>query len=147
MYNLARRQAEVEILPLAQAENLGVINYSPLGGGLLTGKYGVGRRPEAGRIIDQQRYTDRYSLASDYETADRFTAFAAERGVTPATLAVAWTMSHPAVTAPIIGARNLTQLEDSLAALAVDMTPELRDQVSALAPTPPPATDRTEVQK
>jgi aryl-alcohol dehydrogenase-like predicted oxidoreductase len=147
MYNLARRQAEVEILPLARAENLGVISYSPLGGGLLTGKYGVGKRPEAGRIVDNQRYIDRYSLASDYETADRFTAFAGERGVTPATLAVAWTMSHPAVTAPIIGARNLTQLEDSLAALTVDMTPELRDQVSALAPAPPPATDRTEVQK
>ncbi|MBO0801529.1 MAG: aldo/keto reductase [Nocardiopsaceae bacterium] len=146
MYNLVRRQAEVEILPLARAENLGVISYSPLGGGLLTGKYGTGKRPETGRIVEHQRYIARYSLDSDYETADRFTAFAAARDVKPATLAVAWTMAHPAITAPIIGARNLTQLEDSLDALKVDMTPELREEISALSPTPPPATDRTETQ-
>ncbi|MCL2582745.1 MAG: aldo/keto reductase [Streptosporangiales bacterium] len=147
MYNLVRRQAEVEILPLARAENLGVIPYSPLGGGLLTGKYGTGKRPGTGRIVENDRYTARYSLDSDYETADRFTAFAADRGVKPATLAVAWIMANPAITAPIIGARNLTQLEDSLDALDVDMTPELREQVSALSPTPPPATDRTETQR
>jgi aryl-alcohol dehydrogenase-like predicted oxidoreductase len=144
MYNLVRRQAEVEIFPLARAANLGVISYSPLGGGLLTGKYGVGKRPEAGRIVESELYKDRYSLDSDFATADRFTAFAAERGVRPATLAVAWAMGHPAMTAPIIGARNLTQLEDSLAALDVDMTEELRDQVSALSPAPAPANDRTE---
>jgi aryl-alcohol dehydrogenase-like predicted oxidoreductase len=144
MYNLVRRQAEVEILPLARAANLGVISYSPLGGGLLTGKYGAARRPDAGRLIENQLYIDRYAQSSDYETADRFTAFAAEAGLTPAALAVAWVMANPAVTAPIIGARNLSQLEDSLAALDVDMTADLRASVSALSATPPPATDRTE---
>jgi aryl-alcohol dehydrogenase-like predicted oxidoreductase len=54
-------------------------------------------------------------------------------------------MGHPGVTAPIVGARNLEQLEGSLEALDVDMTPELRQQISALSPTPPPATDRSEV--
>ena len=147
MYNLVKRQAEVEILPLARAANLGVINYSPLGGGLLTGKYGLGKRPDTGRLVDNDRYADRYGEDSDYATADRFTALAAEAGIKPATLAVAWTMSHPAVTAPIIGARNLAQLEDSLAALDVDMTPELRDRITAVSPTPPPATDRTETLK
>jgi aryl-alcohol dehydrogenase-like predicted oxidoreductase len=147
MYNLVRRQAEVEILPLAQAANLGVISYSPLGGGLLTGKYGSARRPDAGRLVESQLYIDRYAQSSDYETADRFTTFAAESGVTPATLAVAWVMAHPAVTAPIIGARNLRQLEDSLAALDVAMTPDLRAAISALSATPPPATDRTETLK
>ena len=147
MYNLVRRQAEVEILPLARAAGLGVISYSPLGGGLLTGKYGSGRRPDSGRIVENARYADRYSLDSDYTTADQFTAFAREQRVQPATLAVAWAMSHPDVTAPIIGARNLSQLEDSLAALDVPMTPELRDSISALSATPPPATDRTETQK
>jgi aryl-alcohol dehydrogenase-like predicted oxidoreductase len=144
MYNLVRRQAEVEILPLAQAERIGVITYSPLGGGLLTGKYGAGKRPQSGRLVENARYVDRYSLESDFATADRFTAFAHEIGVKPATLAVAWAMSHPAVTAPIIGARNLVQLEDSLAALDVEMTDELRDQIAQLSPTPAPATDRTE---
>lgn len=147
MYNLVRRQVEVEILPLARAAGLGVITYSPLGGGLLTGKYGSGRRPDSGRIVDSALYAERYSLDSDYTTADAFTAFAREQRVHPATLAVAWAMSNPDVTAPIIGARNLTQLEDSLAALDVEMTPELRDSISALSATPPPATDRTETLK
>ncbi|WP_284981397.1 aldo/keto reductase [Arthrobacter sp. efr-133-TYG-118] len=147
MYNLVKRQAEVEILPLAQAENMGVITYSPLGAGLLTGKYGAGKRPESGRLVENARYADRYGVESDLTTADRFTAFARESGIKPATLAVAWAMSHPAVTAPITGARNLEQLEESLAALDVGMTAELRDRISALSPTPAPATDRTEVLK
>ena len=147
MYNLVRRQAEVEILPLAEAQKMGVVTYSPLGGGLLTGKYGTGKRPESGRLVENARYADRYGLQTDYATADRFMAFAQEIGVTPATLAVAWAMSHPAVTAPIIGARNLAQLEDSLTALNVEMTGELREKISALSPAPPPATDRTETLK
>jgi aryl-alcohol dehydrogenase-like predicted oxidoreductase len=145
MYNLVRRQAEVEILPLAQAANLGVISYSPLGGGLLTGKYGATKRPGSGRLVESKLYINRYSYDSDFATAEAFTEFAAAAGVAPATLAVAWVMSHPGITAPIIGARNLTQLEGSLAALDLEMTPELRAQVSALSATPPPPTDRTEV--
>jgi aryl-alcohol dehydrogenase-like predicted oxidoreductase len=137
----------VEILPLAQAANLGVVPYSPLGGGLLTGKYGPGTRPDAGRLVDNPMYTDRYSQDSDFQVAERFTAFARELGVAPAALGVAWVMSHPAVTAPIIGARNLEQLEGSLAALELDMTPQLRATIAALSPTPPPAHDRTETQK
>jgi aryl-alcohol dehydrogenase-like predicted oxidoreductase len=147
MYSLVRRQVEVEILPLAQAAHLGVVPYSPLGGGLLTGKYGPGTRPDAGRLVDNPMYTDRYSQDSDFQVAERFTAFARELGVAPAALGVAWVMSHPAVTAPIIGARNLEQLEGSLAALELDMTPQLRATIAALSPTPPPAHDRTETQK
>lgn len=144
MYNLAKRQAEVELLPLAQAENLAVTPYSPLGGGLLTGKYGVDRKPGKGRLVDVGFYSKRYSLDQYYETADRFTAHAKDRGIDPATLGVAWVMTHPAVTAPIIGARNLEQLETSLAAVELDMTPEWREEISALSPAPPPATDRLE---
>jgi aryl-alcohol dehydrogenase-like predicted oxidoreductase len=94
--------------------------------------------------VEDKRYTDRYGLDSDYATADAFTAFAAEAGVKPATLAVAWVMAHPAVTAPIIGARNLSQLADSLAAVDLDMPPALRAEISALSATPAPANDRTE---
>ena len=144
MYNLAKRQAEVELLPLAQAENLAVVPYGPLGGGLLTGKYGVGRKPEAGRLVDVGFYSQRYSLDQYYETADRFGAHAAQRSVSPATLGVAWVMTHPAVTAPILGARNLEQLEALLAAAELEMTPEWREEITALSPAPPPATDRLE---
>ena len=146
MYNLAKRQAEVEILPLAQSEQLGVIPYSPLGGGLLTGKYGVGKRPDSGRIIEKENYAKRYSLDVYYEVAERFTQCAADKGVHPVTLAVAWVKSHPAITAPIIGGRNLEQLAPSLAAADFEMDDALRDELSALSPTPPPATDRLETQ-
>ncbi|UOF91973.1 aldo/keto reductase [Fodinisporobacter ferrooxydans] len=147
MYNLVKRQAEVEILPLAVSEQLGVISYSPLGGGLFTGKYGVNKRPEQGRLVQEKRYTDRYGDEMNFVVADWFTAHAAKRGINPSTLAVAWVMFNPAITAPIIGARNVEQLEDSLAALDVDMTPEWRDEISALSVTPQPATDRGEVLK
>lgn len=147
MYNLVKRQAEVEILPMARSENLGVIPYSPLGGGLLTGKYGRSKRPDSGRLVDNARYADRYGRDSDYATAELFTEHARERGVAPATLAVAWAMAHPGVTAPIIAGRDLTQLTDSLAALDVELTAEQRDEISALSPTPPPATDRAETRR
>jgi aryl-alcohol dehydrogenase-like predicted oxidoreductase len=143
MYNLVKRQAEVEILPMALSENLGVIPYSPLGGGLLTGKYGTSRRPASGRLIDNKMYRARYTDWA-YDVAERFTDFAQSHGFTPASLAVAWVAGHPAVTAPIIGARNLTQLEDSLKALEIKLTLELRAEISALSPEPPLATDREE---
>ena len=144
MYNLAKRQAEVEILPMAAAESLGVIPYSPLGGGLLTGKYGLTRRPETGRIVQNDSYRRRYADPACYATAERFVAHADSRGMHPATLAAAWVMNHPAVTAPIIGARNLEQLEPSIAAADLEMTPEQRAEISALSPEPPLPTDRAE---
>ena len=144
MYNLAKRQAEVEILPLAHAEGVGVISYSPLGGGLLTGKYGVDRRPETGRVVQNKMYAARYGDPINYEVADRLTAYAQAHSQHPATLAVAWVMAHPAITAPIIGARNVEQLAPSLAAAEIKMTPEWRAELSALSPAPPPATDRSE---
>ncbi len=147
MYNLVKRQAEVEILPVAQAENLAVITYSPLGGGLLTGKYGVSRRPASGRLVDDEMYQARYGADWVYQVADRFVGFARERGFDPVALAVAWAGSHPAVTAPIIGARNVEQLEHSLSAAAIKMTPALRAEISVLSPAPPPATDRSEAME
>jgi len=89
-------------------------------------------------------YMRRYGDPTYYGIAERFSAHARERGVHPATLAVAWVMSHPAITAPIVGARDVEQLEASLAAPDVQMTPEWRGEISALSVEPPPATDRTE---
>ncbi|NHN31072.1 aldo/keto reductase [Paenibacillus agricola] len=145
MYNIVKRQAEVEILPLAESEQVGVISYSPLGGGLLTGKYNGGK-PDTGRLVDVKMYSERYGDELYYDVAARFAAHAAKREVHPASLAVAWVMSHPAITAPIIGARSLEQLEPSLAALEVAMTPEWRKEIDALSITPPLATDRKEEQ-
>lgn len=144
MYNLTKRQAEVELLPMAMEEGLGVIPYSPLGGGLLSGKYGLDARPSQGRLVENAMYQRRYGEPQHYEVAERFTAYANSRGLHPATLAVAWVMSHPAVTAPIIGARTVAQLEPSLAAAELAMTPAWRAEISALSIEPPVATDRTE---
>jgi aryl-alcohol dehydrogenase-like predicted oxidoreductase len=144
MYNLAKRQAEVEILPMAQSEGLAVFPYSPLGGGLLSGRYGASERPAEGRLSTWEIYRVRYGATGYYDLADRFRALASEHGAHPVSLAIAWVMSHPAVTAPLIGARNLAQLAPALAAGDVAMTDDLRAAISALSPTPPPATDRNE---
>ena len=144
MYNLVKRQAEVEILPLAAEEQLGVITYSPVGGGLLSGKYGRDRQPEAGRLVDNAKYGTRYGQGWMTEVAADFTEFAADLGAHPVTLAVAWAGTNAAVTAPIIGARSVEQLEPALAALDFAMDDDLRGRVSALGPAPAPATDRLE---
>ena len=144
MYNLLKRQAEVEILPQAQAENLAVIPYSPLGGGLLTGKYSPSAKPDAGRIVDNKMYATRYGAPHNFEVAERFVALAEARGLHPASLAIAWVASHPAVTAPLIGARNLDQLEPCLAAADIAIDEALRHEISALSAAPAPATDRNE---
>jgi aryl-alcohol dehydrogenase-like predicted oxidoreductase len=147
MYNLVKRQAEVEILPMALANNVGVIPYSPVGGGLLSGKYGGGKKPDQGRFLVNKMYQARYGDEAVQETASRFTEFCEKRHFHPVSLAVAWVGSHPAVTAPIIGARNVEQLEASLKSVDINMTPELRAEVSALSPAPPLATDRSEEAK
>ncbi len=144
MYNLTKRQVEVEILPLALAEELAVTPYSPLGGGLLTGKYDTQNKPDAGRLVENSMYTKRYGEDYYFEIAEKFTEYAKGRGVHPATLAVAWVLANPAVTAPIIGARNLEQLEASLDAVDVEMTMPQWLEISALSYTPPLATDRSE---
>jgi aryl-alcohol dehydrogenase-like predicted oxidoreductase len=144
MYNLVKRQAESEILPLAESEGLGVLPYSPLAGGLLSGKYGPGRRPETGRLVTNKVYATRYGDPLNYEVAGRFAALARERGFDPAALAVAWVAAHPAVTAPLVGARSTAQLAPLLLAGDIPMTPALRAEIAALSPEPAPATDRSE---
>ncbi|MFC0470419.1 aldo/keto reductase [Halalkalibacter kiskunsagensis] len=89
-------------------------------------------------------YTKRYSNEVNYDIAERFSAYAKEREVHPASLAIAWVMAHKGVTAPIIGARNLEQLEVALASLDLQMTQEWRNEISNLSVAPLLATDRAE---
>jgi aryl-alcohol dehydrogenase-like predicted oxidoreductase len=144
MYNLVKRQAEVELLPLAQSEQLGVIAYNPLGAGLLTGKYTQGAKPQSARIADKEQYNKRYSNPVYYEIAERLVNYAKAAGVSPVTLAISWVRAHPAVTAPIIGARNVDQLKDSLAAADFVMSAEMREEITMLSVSPGNATDRLE---
>lgn len=144
MYNIVKRQAEVEILPLAQAENIGVAAYNPLGGGLLTGKYGQKIKSSKNRLGRVEIYKKRYGDNWMLDAATRYETFARDNGLNPVSLAVAWVASHPGVTSPIMGARNVEQLEDSLKSLEIDMTKELYQKIAMLTPAPSPATDRTD---
>ena len=134
MYNLVKRQAEVEILPLAQSEDMAVMSYAP------------GMNPENTRLTTNAGYAKRYDEIWYYETAATFTELAKSWGYHPLSLTIAWAGSHPGITCPIIGARNTDQLKASLAAIDITLSLEQRDQISALSRNPPVATDRLEEQ-
>lgn len=141
MYNLVKRQAEVELLPMAADQGIAVFPYSPLGGGLLTGKYARG---DAGRLTEDDRYAARYAPEWMARTARDLTALAATMGHDPATLAVAWAAQHSSAPAPIISGSTLEQCAASFAAMNLRLSDADYAAISALSPTPAPATDRLE---
>ena len=137
---------ESEILPLAIEENLGVVTYSPVGGGLLSGKYSGEKQAQLGRLLENKEYEARYGEGWVFEVAEKFTTLAQQLNIHPVTLAVSWVAHNPAVTCPIIGARNLQQLQPSLASNQFEMSDELYARITALSRRPAPATDRLEEQ-
>lgn len=143
MYNLVKRQSEVEILPMCADQGVACAPYSPLGGGLLTGKYATG---SGGRLAEDDRYAARYGLDWMHSAAAGLAEAATELGVPAPTLAVAWAAAHPMGPTPIISARSAEQLVPSLAAINFRMDDALYARLAALSPTPPPATDRLEEQ-
>lgn len=147
MYNLLKRQAEVEILPMAEALGLAVVPFGPTAGGLLTGKYVGNARPSGTRFDTNAMYQARYEDAANWVAADAFARLAAELGHRPATLAVAWVASHPAVTSVLLGARSVAQLEETLAAADLGLDPDVRTRIAGLTPAPPLATDRSEERR
>ena len=151
MYNLVKRQAEVEILPMAQSENIGVISYSPLGGGLLTGKYelenNILNKNSSGRLHDNAKYKLRYGQNWMFEAAGKLQILARSINQDPISLAVAWVSHNDVITAPIISAKNLSQLQPSLKSVDIKLDLETYKLISDISPTPPPATDRLEEVK
>ncbi|MEC8196063.1 MAG: aldo/keto reductase [Pseudomonadota bacterium] len=140
MYSLVKRQAEVEILPMCADLGILPVTYSPLGGGLLTGKYSV--KDAQGRLATDERYAARYDVDWMHKTAVDLSDLAGARDVHPATLAAAWVAKHSTAPSPILSARNLAQLKPSLAATSFEMDAALYAEVTALSQTPAPATDR-----
>lgn len=133
-YSLVFREPEIDLLPMAQSEKLAVIPYSPLAGGFLTGKYKPAAPiPEGTRLATAAWYQDIYLKEKNFRVVQALEAFARERGTPKEQLAIAWVMSHPAVTAPIIGARTVEQLETGLAALALKLTAPERETITKLA--------------
>jgi aryl-alcohol dehydrogenase-like predicted oxidoreductase len=126
-YSLIERSGERDLIPMARAMGLGVIPFSPLGGGVLTGKYGRDDlTAKNGATGDRTRKNFNLALGMVTERnlaiADVVKQVATESGHTPAQVALAWVLQNPGVTAPIIGARTPAQLEDNLGALEVEFT-------------------------
>lgn len=135
VYNALSRAIELELLPLCAEEGLGVLNYNPLAGGMLTGKYRRGgTMPTGARLEAFKGYYERYYTEQALDIVEGFVAAAAERGVTPAQLAVAWVLADPRITCPIVGARNLEQFNDTVQGVNLRLTPEERALIPAVAP-------------
>jgi aryl-alcohol dehydrogenase-like predicted oxidoreductase len=130
LYNLTARMIELEVIPVCKAYGLGLIPWSPLGGGLLGGileKQGQGRHTteNAQKELERKR-----PQVQKYEDLCR------EIGEKPADVALAWLFKNPAVTAPIIGPRTLEQLEGSMHVFEIDLTPEIMTRLDEIWPGP-----------
>jgi aryl-alcohol dehydrogenase-like predicted oxidoreductase len=136
-YNLLDRRVERELLPMARTFGIAVIPWSPLAGGLLTGKYRRGMEPpEDSRFaaVDRNPLYRRRMNERIWDVIEGLEPIAADKGVTLSQFALAWCMAQPGVTSPIIGPRTLEQLEDNLKALEVRITDEDRARIDAVIP-------------
>jgi aryl-alcohol dehydrogenase-like predicted oxidoreductase len=146
-YSLVARDIEREFLDLCEAEGLGVVPWSPLGGGFLSGKYRPDRRPTdsaEGRLATQpdgdEEAWHRRATERNWRIIDAVSEVADEAGATMSQAALAWLLTRHPVASVIIGVRNLDQLEDNLGAAAVALSPDALarlDAVSALEPSYP----------
>jgi aryl-alcohol dehydrogenase-like predicted oxidoreductase len=132
-YSLLRRQPESDVLPAAARDGLAFTPFGPLGGGWLSGKYRRGEAYPPGSRMTQrpEPYADLVSERT-FRGLEEFQAAAAERGVEPATLAIAWVLSHPQVTSVVVGPRRPAHLEPALAALELRLSPQERDELAEL---------------
>jgi aryl-alcohol dehydrogenase-like predicted oxidoreductase len=134
-YSLQARDAEYELVPASVDQGLGILVWSPLAGGLLSGKYRRGQEPPAGsRQLSEWNEPPVYDREKLYDTVEVLAAIGQDRGVSAAQVALAWTLGRPAVTSLVIGARTAEQLSDNLAAAELKLGDEERrrlDEVSA----------------
>ncbi len=130
LYNLNARMIEMEVIPAVEHYGLGLIPWSPLGGGLLAG---VLRKIEEGRRASDRM---RKAIEENRETIEAYEAFCDELSEEPANVALAWLQHQPAVTAPIIGPRTMVQLEGAMRALEIELDDEVLDRLNELFPGP-----------
>jgi aryl-alcohol dehydrogenase (NADP+) len=123
-YNLIYREEEREMLPLCRAEGIGVIPWSPLARGFLTGSRSRGGKGDTIRAETDDFAHQMYYQEADYQVVDRVIALAERRGAKPAHIALAWLLSRPGVVAPIVGTTKLPQLDEAVAALEVKLSDE-----------------------
>ena len=134
-YNILDRRVERELMPMARTYGLATIPWSPLAGGMLTGKYQRGQAPGEGtryeKVSESEWLQNRYRDAM-FDVVEGLTPLAEAKGCTVAQFALAWCMQQPGVTSPIIGPRTMEQLEDNLGAIDVEITDEDRQAVDRL---------------
>jgi aryl-alcohol dehydrogenase-like predicted oxidoreductase len=123
-YNLMYREEEREMLPLCADQGVAVLPYSPLARGMLAGNRTRQGERRTSRAGSDQLSDERYGTGADFDVADRLAEVAAERGAPPAQVALAWLLSRPGVTAPIVGATRLGHIGDALAATELALTAE-----------------------
>ena len=138
-YNLLAREIEWEIIPAAKANGLGLLPWSPLGGGWLTGKYTRDQHPTGATRLGEnpdrgvESYYKRSRLERTWDVIDAVRDIAETRGVSMSQVALAWLAARPAVTSVILGARTLEQLEDNLKAADLELTPEEIDKLDEVS--------------
>lgn len=135
-YNLLFRNIERDILPAAQHDDVAVIPYNPLAGGMLTGKHrGQSEPPTGGRFTlgtSAEMYRGRYWAQDKFAVVDEIAGLARNAGLSMTTLSLAWVMANPGITAPIIGASKPEQLADSLAAVDAVLDADLLTKLNEL---------------
>jgi aryl-alcohol dehydrogenase-like predicted oxidoreductase len=130
-YNLIYREEEREMIPLCMDQKIAIIPWSPLARGLLTGKRTAARN-ETLRAQTDEYGKKLYQKESDFAIVNAVNALAEKRGLPPAQIALAWVLSKPYITAPIVGASKPGQLEDAVAALEVQLSPEEINSLESL---------------
>jgi len=130
-YNLLDRRIERELLPFCRTYDYGVIPWSPLAGGMLSGKY-LDATPEEGRYAKSDPGNRLEKLPADKLT--QLQSLASEAGITMATLSLAWVANQPGITAPIIGARSVEQLEESVNACLIQLDPKVLERIDTIFP-------------
>jgi voltage-dependent potassium channel beta subunit len=135
-YSLLRRQIEAELVPACEREGLSQIVFSPLGQGVLSGKYSGGAKPSGSRAADAQRnqFMRTYLAPESLARVDRLAPIANELGITPAQLALAWCLRRPSIASVIVGATRPSQLDENAKASGVEIPPELLSRIDAIAP-------------
>ncbi len=139
-YSLLNRTFEVGLAEVAIREQCGLLAYSPLAFGVLSGKYLGGARPPGARLTLYERFSRYSNPQADQATAD-YVALARKHGLDPAQMALAWVTSRPFVTSTIIGATTMTQLESNLASIDLTLSDELSTAIEAIhirQPNPSP---------
>jgi aryl-alcohol dehydrogenase-like predicted oxidoreductase len=137
LYNLMERTVELEVVPACQSYGIGLITWSPLAGGLLAGSHkraGQGRRAEGDMLLGHNRRESR--IESTAGQLQMYDDFCAAMGESPADVALAWLLAQPAVTAPVTGPRTKDQLDSSLRALEIAITPEILLELDKIFPGP-----------